>query len=152
MLGVLAKVYVNTGTYSSPTWDVFPGISDWSVNASWDEAEANSRASRVKRVEKTLIGLEVTGKVKTELMTNTDYERVIGALHSDDPLDVMILNGPKDTNGVRGYRFDAHVMSGNQDQGLGAVLYDDVTLKPAASANSPSTVVVSSGAPVFTAI
>lgn len=150
-LGVTSKLYRNTNTYGSPTWTEVTCISDLAVNAAWDEADASSRASRVKQQSKTMMGLEITGKAKVS-DTDAGFLAIWAALHSDTPLDCLVLNGAKDSNGVRGYRCEFNVFSGNEDQAMANTPYLDFTLKPAASDNFAAYVVVSAGAPVLTTI
>lgn len=150
-LGITSKVYRNTNIYASPTWVEMTCISDLAVNAAWDEADGSSRVGRVKQSAKTLMGLEITGKALVS-DTAADYLALWNAIHSDTPLDLLILNGAKDSNGVRGYRADFHVFSGSEDQAMANQLYLDITLKPAVSDNPTKTAVVSAGAPAFTAI
>lgn len=150
-LGVTSKFYWNTNVYASPTWVEMTCIADLAVNASWDEAEGSSRVGRVKQSAKTMMGLEFTGKAKVS-DAGADYLALWNALHSDTPLDLLILNGAKDSNGSRGYRADFHVFSGSEDQAMANSLYLDFVLKPAVSDNPTKTAVVSAGAPVFTAI
>ena len=151
-LGIRAKLYRNTsGIFLSPTWEVIQHISDLSVNANWDEGEASTRASRIKKGAKTMMGLEFSGKVR---VSNDDagYIALWDAAHSDDVLDLLVLNGPLDENGVRGYRVECQVMSNTEDQALGNVLFMDFMLKPSPTSNEPKKAVVAAGAPVFSAV
>ena len=68
-------------------------------------------------------------------------------------LDVMVLDGTSSTNGVRGYRYDAIVTQGNQDQAIQNALYLDVNFAPNGFAdNAPQSVLVTAGSPVFTTL
>ena len=151
MLAIQGKLYRNTAAYNSPTWAAIDLVADVQVNPAWDEADGSVRASRVKQFAKTMMGLEISARVRVDL-TDAGYLALLGALHSDTPLDLMILNGDKTTNGVTGYRADFHVMSAGEDQSLGNVLFREFTLKPAVSSNDAQKVTVASGAPVFSDI
>src|SRR4051812_29841402 len=111
MLGILAKVYRNTGSYGSPTWSECALFSDVSVSPAWDEGSADARESRIKQVRKTMMGLDVTGKMKKKI-DDANYEAFMNALLSDAVLDVLVLDASKETVGSRGWRFDAQVFSG----------------------------------------
>lgn len=150
-LGILSKVYRNTGTYGAPVWVEVTSISDLSVEANWDEGEASTRASRVKKTKKTMLDVPITGKIKVS-DTDAAYIAFWNAAHSDDVLDLMILNGSSSTNGVRGYRGEFDVNTPKEDQGMGNVLFMEFSLKPSDSAEQFSKVVVSGGAPTFTAL
>jgi len=151
-LGIESVLYLNGGTYGSPTWGALTFINDLTVNNQWDKADANSRASRIKQAVKTLLGLSWTGTILVPGETNADYTTIIDAMNSDDILDIMVLNGPNTENGVRGYRCDVQVTNATEDQGSGAVLYDQIEFMPTPSANPPKSVLVTSGAPVFSAL
>lgn len=150
-LGINAVVYHNSGTYGTPVWDVISCVSDLAVNPAWDEADGSSRGSRVKASAKTQLGLEITGKLKVS-DTDAGYEVFADALLSDEALDLMILNGDKTANGVRGWRGDFQVFSAVQDQAMANVLYDDIVLKPTVSDNPVKSVLVAAGAPTFGSI
>lgn len=144
MLGVNAKAYRNTGSYGSPTWSEMTLISDLSVNPAWDEGSADARESRIKQVRKTMMGLEVSGKMKKRI-SDSNYQALMDALVSDTVLDVLILDASKETVGARGWRFDAQVFSANEDQAMGNVLYEEFVMKPSLDTNAPKAVKVGAG-------
>ena len=151
-LGIKCKAYYNAGTYGSPTWTEITCINDFKQTVDWEKAEVKYRGTRVKQSVKTILGLSWSG---TLLASNSDtaYQAIMAALVSDTTLDMMILNGDKTTNNVTGYRCDVQIFSANEDQGTGNVLYDEVTIEPSPmGGNAPSSVLVTTGAPVFTAL
>ena len=151
-LGINSAAYLNTGTFGSPTWTLITCISDWSVKPTWKEADGSTRGSRLELSVKTMLGLQISGKIRAD-SGDTNWVTIMAALLSDSPLDILILNGLKTVNGSIGYRCDFQMYDGSEDQGLNAVVFDDIMLKPTVSANSNySTVLVTAGAPVFTAI
>ncbi len=154
-LGIKAKILVNTGSFGSPVWVALSGISDLSLNPAWDKAEGSTRGSRLKKYAKTLLDLSISGKIKVDETDTSGYLLFLTALHSDTVLDVLILDGnPTDTTltgTLQGYRFEAHVIKGEQAQGLGEVLFDSFELVPAMSANAASWVsaAITAGSPVY---
>ena len=151
-LGIRAKIYRNTGTFGTPIWSEVKSFSDVTVNAAWDSQEVLTRATRVKQKVKTLLGLEVTAKIQASDSGDTDYTAIRASLNDDSTQDFMILNGASNTNGVTGFRFESQIHQANEGQNPGDVLFDDIALAPAVTANPPQTVVVSAGAPVFTTL
>lgn len=149
--GIKCKLYLNTATYGSPTWTEINFISDLSVNAVWDEVDGSVRGSRVKASAKSLLGLELAGKIRAS-DSDANYTTIIEAMLSDGALDLMVLNGAKDANGTRGYRADFNVFGASEDQSMGVVVFNDITLKPSISTHLPHAVVVTAGAPVFSDI
>ena len=143
-LGIKAKLYYNDGTYESPDWVELSLVSDLTVNPTWDESEANDRSSRIKRSAKTLLGLEISGMLKKKPLDD-GYELMMNAMVGDDVLDLLILDGQNDTEGVRGWRCDFQVFSASEDQGLSTVIYEAFTLKPTCSDHTPYAVRVAAG-------
>lgn len=149
-LGRDSKFYRNTsGNYNAPTWAEVDEISDLNLGRGWEEFDASTRGTPVGAMIKVKLNLEATGKIRVD-DSDADYVAIYDAANSKDQvLDVMILNGPLSTNGVRGVRMDCQVMSLNEDQGLGTVLFDEFTLKPNNLSNNPKLVVVAGGVPTF---
>lgn len=133
-LGVNAKLlYRSTGSHESPTFTELD-VSDLSVDPVWDKGDASSRASRGKRSLKTMLGLTVTGKLKKRV-NDAGYNEMMNAMVSDAVLDILVLDGDVDTDGARGWRFDAQVYKASDDQGLGTVGFIDFELDMADSDN-----------------
>ena len=144
-LGILARIYRNTsGNYASPTWTAMNGFSDAALRAAWDKADFSSRESRVKGGVKTQLDLGFTGKYKVS-NTDANYLALWGASFDDSVLDLLILNGPIEDEGVRGVRYDAQIYSAGEDQGLGVALYDEFTIDPYIFDNEPCIAVVGAG-------
>lgn len=145
MLGINAKLYWRSGgTYEAPTWSELSAVSDLAVNPTWDEGDASTRESRVKQSAKTMMGLEITGKIKKKI-NNAGYEAIMGALVTDQVLDVLVLDASKETVGARGWRLDAQVFNANEDQGLGTVQFEEISIKPCLDTNPVKAVKVGPG-------
>ena len=130
-LGIRSNLWINSGTENTPAWNLLDLISDCNVNAPWDEGDASSRQSRVKMSEPTMLGLEITGKVRVKNSElNAAYLLMMAANRDDSPIDVLVLNGQMTENGVDGFRAYMKVFNWGEDQSLGVVLYKDFTLKP----------------------
>lgn len=148
-LGILSNLYLNTGTYNSPVWAAVGLVGDCTVTAEWDEAEASSRLSRGKLSSKSMLALEIAGKLLAS-KTDTSYATLMSAMANDNVINVMALNGSSNSNGVRGWMFDAQIFKANEDQGLNVAVSDEFSLKPTFSGNAPNQVLVTAGAPVMT--
>ena len=130
-LGVLSVFHVNLATWDIPTWATLPLISDCNVNAPWDEGDASARLSRAKSAEPTMMGLEITGKIRVKgADVVASYFALYNAHFRDLIVDILALNGPLAEVGAEGYRFEAKVFNWGEDQSLGAVLYKDFSIKP----------------------
>jgi hypothetical protein len=97
-----------------------------------------------------MLGIEITGNLKVNNL-DADYLAILAALQGDGKLDLMILNGKSAEFNARGYRFWAQVFSASQDQGTGAVLFDEIAIRPTVpdiDTELPQTAVVAaSGSP-----
>ncbi len=151
LLGILAKFYLNSASFGSPTWGAVSLIGDLKVPAKWDVQEVLTRASRLKLKVKTMLDVDITGTLKTDL-TDANYTTLYAAMLNDDIVDVMCLTGANTATGVRGWRFEAQVVNLSQDQGPGAVIFDEFGLIPAPTANPPKSVLVTGGAAVFSSL
>lgn len=134
MLALKAKILRNTGTHGSPNWSECDLFENVQVNPSYDKADANYRGSRAKREENTLMGLEITGRLKVK-SDDANYTAFEDAYVASSAIDLLILNGPDDEPGVSGWRADFGIRSFNEDQSIGNVLYKEVTLTPADTDN-----------------
>jgi len=150
-LGILSKVYLNTASFGTPTWVEVEHISDLSIDPSWDEGDASSRASRAKRTAKTMLDVGISGSIKVS-DSDSDYQAFRDAAYQDDTIDLMILNGDQTDDGVHGYRAEFNVFSSSEDQAKGNRLYMNFTLKPGDTDNAVQYAVVASSTVGFTAI
>jgi hypothetical protein len=93
-LGITSALYYrSSGNFGTPTWTALTDIGDLAVNAQWDVAEANTRASRIKSESKTLLGLEVTGRLKSQ-DASASYNAVVEAfLSGTSNIDILVLDG-----------------------------------------------------------
>lgn len=151
-LGILSTLSINGGTFGSPTWTAVTLVGDLKVDSKWDVAEILIRAHRMKFKAKTALDVSITGKLLASL-TNANYTVLLAAMLNDDIVDVMALNGSATVNGVRGYRFECQVVDASEDQGPTGVVWNDFQLVPVyGGTNAPKSVLVTSGAAVFTSL
>src|SRR5690242_19983442 len=109
LLGINSKLYRNTGTWDSPVWAEITGISDLSRSGSWNKATYTTRRSRIEVARKTTLGLTITGKAEVD-PDDDGYNALYAAfLDGDNPIDLMVLQGPEDQNGVTGFRAEWYV-------------------------------------------
>jgi len=129
LLGMNAKVYRNTGTYGSPTWNEVTGISDFQRTGEWDVVKQAVRGNRVALTAKTFLNIEFTFKIQASL-DDADYLAIAAAVDSDTPLDMLVLNASSTTVGARGVRADFLFTSHNEDQSAGAALFPEIKMMP----------------------
>jgi hypothetical protein len=127
-LGINAKVYRNTGTYGSPTWTAIDLVRDASMNLPWDFGEASARVTKVKLYAPTQIDFNIQITVRMD-DADTAYNALWDAMVTPVALDLLVLDGPVTTEGVRGVRCHFYVSLTGIDQGIGAVEYANFDLK-----------------------
>lgn len=149
--GYACKLYRNTANFVTPTWDEVSALGDVQLNLAFDEFDATVRGDGVKLSEPTLLGIEVTGRIRSD-ENSTDFTAFETAALTRASLDVLVLDGTSTTNGSRGIRAEMKLFNWSEDQALGNVLFREFTLKPCLSENARQSVVVSAGAPVLTAL
>lgn len=149
-LGIKCKLYLNTGTYGSPTWAEVKCIRDFKQTKAWQTGDVGSRKSRVNKKVKTTLDLSWSGTYEPD--EGAESAAIAQAADTDRILDLMILDGKRDANGVTGIRADCQVTKADTDQGRETVIYPEIEIFITESANDPKWATVTSGAPVFTAI
>lgn len=143
-LAINAKLYRNTASYEAPSWSEVTLIGNLRQGTAWKEAPADARESRVEQVLKSMLGLEWTGQLKKK-PGNANYEAFMDAALSEDALDLLILDGDKDTENVRGWRVDALIFDNSEDQALPNTLYQDLRIKPYVADHAALAVKVAAG-------
>ena len=132
------KVYRNTGTEGSPTWDEVPNIIDLSVNHEKDEADATTRANG---------GWEaVVGSIKKAPLefnqirdpADTDWEAIRAAYFGNTNLDLAIADAAIASDGTTYFRAEFTVLKWTDNQQLREVMGTSVTCKPTYSTLTPS--------------
>jgi hypothetical protein len=155
-IALKAKLYLQIGgSYDTPTWVEAKLVGDLQQAGSWNEVVVQTRETPVEEVARTTLPLSWTGRIKVD-SANAAYQALRDCYHdSGTSVDVMILDGPRDENGVEGVRAHVEVMDWSQDQGTANYLWRDFVLKPSIDATDdekPKSVEVTGGNPTFTDI
>jgi hypothetical protein len=150
--GLKCKLYRNSANYASPTWVETTIVGDLSVTAAWDWATAPTRESAIITGARTTLPLSAKGKMRCA-DTDANYIAFDDAFHNSSAVvDLMILNGDQNTNGVTGFRCEFEVVDWGEDQALANALMKDFEVRPSATGNLPKRAKVASGAVAFTNI
>jgi len=121
--------YINNGTWDTPDWYELDGISDFTENGDWDNAEIIIRRSWVKQGAKTVVDLSVSCKILRE-PTNPGYLSILNALRTRDTVDMLFLDADIATVGAEGARYIAQVHKGGGSQNTSEALFRDITFVP----------------------
>lgn len=160
-LGIDCTLSINTnwnqsaGTgFDAPTWSTAGTVEDLMLDEDWTSGQGGDRAQGMETSAKTRAKCEVSGRCRVD-DTDANYQRLLTAFRSRSAeIDVMILNGKRDSNGAVGIRglFQVHRFA--EKQGPDDVLYRDMILRPAIISPGSSTpfqsVLVAAGVPAFT--
>ena len=140
-LGLNAKLYRNTGTYASPTWNEIGNVKDVTLNLESAEADVTVRANNGWRA--TVPTLK-DASIEFEMVWDTDdedFEAVRDAYLNNTTLEVVALDGPvtgTGSSGSQGLRAVCNVTGFSRSEPLEEALSVSVTLKPAYSVNPPT--------------
>jgi len=144
-LGLNAKLYRNTGTYASPTWNEIGNVKDVTLNLESAEADVTVRANNGWRA--TVPTLK-DASIEFEMVWDTadeDFQSIRDAYLNVTTLDVLALDGPVSgagSTGNQGLRAVCNVTGFSRSEPLEEALSVSVTVKPAYSVNPPTWFVV----------
>jgi len=153
-IAIDCALYYNTGTFGSPTWVEITSVQNVQVGASWEAGDGSTRATRVKKEGRTQLPLQLSFNILADGGTPYVALRTAWLAAGTTALvDFMCLNGASDVNGSDGVRFEGEIHDFSRNEDIGGVVYRDVVTKPSVfSTNAVQSVLVTSGAPVFTTI
>jgi hypothetical protein len=129
--GIRCKLYVDlsVGGDGSDLQEL-KAINDWTQNFDWEKASFTTRGTGYEVSVKTGVKFGWSGKL-VHSPGDDAYDKVIDMLHSrEGSVIVLGLTGPKTVAGNSGYQCLCQVVKGNQDQGVGVALMDDVEFVP----------------------
>lgn len=138
ILGVNGKIYRNTGTYGTPTWNLISNVRDINTPWSFGSHEVSQRgAGGFRQHEPTLIDIEFS---MTQIYdpADDDYVALLAAMQARTAVDFFILDQAQATAGSQGPRalFKCHKFE--RTEGLDAVMEVNMDFKLCYSANNPA--------------
>ena len=131
-----AKLYRNTGTYASPTWDLIGNVKDLTLSLEKDETDVTTRASGGW---KEFVDGMKDATVEFGMLWDTgdaDFDAFQGAFINNTSVEILVLDGLVATTGSEGLRATMMVKSFTRNENLGEALMVDVSLRPVKNANS----------------
>jgi len=137
VLGKDCKLYRNTATWASPSWDEVTNCRDLTLSLEKGDADASTRAADWRRHKVTLID----GRVEFEMVwdnTDTDFIAFKDAFFNGTTIECAVLDGAIDEAGNTGLRSDFEVMSFTRSEALEDVATVSVSLVPAYTDNTPA--------------
>jgi len=140
ILGVNAKLYRNTATWASPSWDEITNVRDLTLNCEKGEADVTVRGGNGWR---QTVGTLKDGSLEFSMVwdnSDADFTAIKNAFFNDTSIELLALDGsatPASGVTVQGLHADFAVTNFTRNEGLEEALTVDVTLKPTYSSNAP---------------
>jgi hypothetical protein len=137
-LGMDAKLYRNTGSFASPTWNLIPNVKDLTLSLETGEADVTTRGNNGWRA--TVATLK-DGSVEFEMIWDTeddDFTAIRNAFLNNTSLELAILDGLSSVAGSQGLRASFMITGFTRNEPLEEAITVSVSAKPTYSANPPA--------------
>jgi hypothetical protein len=141
-LGLDARLYRNTGTYASPTWNEIKNVKDVTLSLETSEADVTTRGNAGWRA--TVATLK-DGSIEFEMVwdtTDDDFAAIRDAFLNRAAIEFAVMDGDITVSGSQGLRATCVVTNFTRNEALEEAITVSVTVKPTYSVNPPSWVVV----------
>jgi len=139
-LGLDARLYLNSGTYASPTWSGLNNVRDLTLNLETGEADVSTRANEGWRA--TVSTLK-DASLEFELVIDPEdsgFTSIVNAFLQNEPVEFVVLDGPisgEGSVGSQGLRASFRIASFSRNEALEEAVTASVTAKPTYSENAP---------------
>ena len=142
-LGLDAKLYRNTGTAGSPTWNLVPNVRDVTLSLETGEADVTTRGNNGWRAT---VGTLKDAGIEFEMVWDTaddDFTAFKDAFFNGTSIELAVMDGPIATAGSQGLRAVCRIITFTRSEPLEEAVTVSVTAKPTYSATPPSWLTVS---------
>jgi hypothetical protein len=142
-LGLDAKLYRNTGTYTTPTWNEVKNVKDVTLNLEAGEADVTTRGNAGWRA--TVATLK-DASIEFEMVWDSaddDFAAIRDAFLNRTPIELAVMDGDITTTGSQGLRASCIVTNFSRNEALEEAITVSVTVKPTYADNAPSWMTVS---------
>ncbi len=136
-LGLDAKLYRNTGSYSAPTWNEVKNVKDLTLNLEAGEADVSTRGNGGWRAN--IATLKSAG-LEFEMVWDTaddDFTAIRTAFLTGAAIEFAVLDGASNASGSQGLRASMAITKFSRSEPLEEAIKVSVTAKPTYSANPP---------------
>ncbi len=138
VLGRNCKMYRNTGTYGSPTWNEIPGVRDVTLNLDSESADVQTRANGVWGADAVV---KLAASIDFEMIwdtTDADLTALLTAYLAISAVEFLILDGAQGTSGSQGLRATCNITKFARTETLNEAAKASVSIKPTLATNAPS--------------
>lgn len=136
-LGLEAKLYRNSGSFATPTWEEIEDAQDVSLNLEAGEAEAKRRGNN--GWAETIATLK-EASIEFGLLyrpSDDDFAEIRDAYLNRTPIELLVLDGDVETTGSQGLRAACHITNFSREEPLEETLTVSVTAKPTPNDDGP---------------
>jgi predicted secreted protein len=134
-----AKLYYNSATYATPTWDLITEVKDLTLTFSKGEVDVTTRASG--GYTEIVDGLK-EASIEFSILYNTsdtDFSAILDAFHANTAVEFFVMDGLVATSGSEGLRATCTITGLTVNQVLGEALMADFTAKPLKNSDAAPT-------------
>lgn len=134
-----AKLFRNTGSFASPTWNEVPNVKDLTLGLDKDETDVTTRASGGF---KEFVDGMIDASVEFSMLwddADEDFTALRTAFFAKTPIEFAVMDGPVSgdgSSGSQGLRATCMVKGFTRNENLGEALMVDVTIRPTKNANA----------------
>lgn|SRR5262245_16437186 len=136
-LGLDAKLYRNTGSFASPTWNEVINVKDLTLNLEAGEADVTTRGNNGWRA--TVATLK-DGSIEFEMVWDTedlDFAAIRDTFLNRASMEFAVMDGGIAVSGSQGLRATCMVTNFSRNESLEEAITVSVTVKPTYSVNAP---------------
>lgn len=138
ILGANGKLYRNTNTYASPTWNEIPNVGDIEPEWKYGEFDVSLRAGGgAKMVEPTLLMVGLKFKMLYD-PADADMTALITAATARTAVEFYILDQASSTAGSQGPRATMKCFDMGRKEGIDGIMMIEFDWKLCYSTNTPT--------------
>lgn len=139
-LGANCRIYRNTATWGTPTWELMKRIKDVTLNIEPTETDVSTRDSIFELAAGAMIGASVDFQIQFDDEATAKSQRTAlrTAALNRTPIELLVLDGAVDVVGSEGLRADWAVLKFTRNEALKEAVVYDVSIKPTLTDNAPT--------------
>ena len=130
VVGKDCKLYLNGGTYATPTWTEIKNAINVSANLGKGEADVSARFTGWKLTKGALKELEISFTYRHKAGADTVFDTLLAAYLNGTATEFLVLDAAVTETGAQGPRAYCEIISMNLSQELENAAEYEITLKP----------------------
>jgi len=130
VVGKDCKLYLNTGTHTTPTWTEIINAINVSANLGKGEADVSARYSSWKLTKGALKELEISFSYRHKAGEDVVFDALLAAYIDGTAKEFLVLDAAVTETGAQGPRAFCEVLSLNLSQELESSSEYEVSVKP----------------------